>query len=66
MTCFNGGCTGAQKHALRHHTVSSHPIVLNIRKAEKPKPKADATAPAPAQAAPAPAAADADAVVIST
>lgn len=36
LTCFNGGCAGDRNHAMQHYRITSHPIVLNIKKIKKP------------------------------
>ncbi|EKD16603.1 uncharacterized protein L3040_001346 [Drepanopeziza brunnea f. sp. 'multigermtubi'] len=35
LYCFNGGCTGDRKHAALHHVLTSHPLVLNIKRTRK-------------------------------
>ncbi|KAI9805269.1 MAG: hypothetical protein M1833_005722 [Piccolia ochrophora] len=35
LYCFNGGCTSERNHAVLHHEVSGHPLVLNIRRTRK-------------------------------
>ncbi|RVX69870.1 hypothetical protein B0A52_05704 [Exophiala mesophila] len=35
LSCFNGGCAGDRNHSLFHHTTSSHPLVLNIKRTRK-------------------------------
>ncbi|KAG4029434.1 hypothetical protein MFRU_016g01860 [Monilinia fructicola] len=35
LFCFNGGCTGDRNHSQLHHTIKSHPLVLNIRRTRR-------------------------------
>ena len=35
LHCFNGGCAGDRNHSLLHHTSSTHPLVLNIKRTRK-------------------------------
>jgi ubiquitin carboxyl-terminal hydrolase 5/13 len=35
LSCFNGGCAGDRNHSLLHHSLTSHPLVLNIKRTQK-------------------------------
>lgn len=44
LTCFNGGCAKPGGHSERHHSVTQHPIVLNVRKTiSEPAPESTRT-----------------------
>ena len=35
LHCFNGGCAGDRNHSLLHHSLTNHPLVLNIKRTRK-------------------------------
>ncbi|EXJ64223.1 ubiquitin thiolesterase [Cladophialophora yegresii CBS 114405] len=35
LSCFNGGCAGDRNHSLLHYSLTSHPLVLNIKRTQK-------------------------------
>ena len=35
LSCFNGGCAGDRNHSLLHHSLTSHPLVLNIKRTRR-------------------------------
>ena len=35
LSCFNGGCAGDRNHSLLHHSLTGHPLVLNIKRTRK-------------------------------
>ena len=40
LTCFNGGCLGADRnHALTHYKKTGHKFVLNVKRRRKPSSK---------------------------
>ncbi|KAJ3082605.1 hypothetical protein HK102_001574 [Quaeritorhiza haematococci] len=46
LTCFNGGCLdNDRQHAMMHYKKTQHPIVMNIRRVQKPRRDADSPPP---------------------
>lgn len=35
LSCFNGGCAGDRNHSILHHSLTGHPLVLNIKRTRK-------------------------------
>ncbi|KAF2271677.1 ubiquitinyl hydrolase [Westerdykella ornata] len=35
LSCFNGGCAGDRNHSQKHFELTSHPLVLNIKRTRK-------------------------------